>query len=246
MRLVVVESPYAGDVARNVEYARACVADCLRRGESPYASHLFFPQVLDDMNPEERKLGIMAGFAWAEQASTRAIYIDRGLSSGMKQGILHAVILMQRIELRSIEDRDVCRHIELAQSQADYERAFKAIAAGPCGHARCAWCRTDRTPHRTYLCGDCGALAQHVEGWNNILGFRAWCEKHTPWSGHYEHCPEPCRTRLERGVPPSEQMFDHPRELPGLPCPDCHEDCNGWVVDGRRCGPFIDTKGDRR
>ena len=46
MRFVIVESPYAGDVAANVEYARAAVADCLRRGEAPFASHLLY--TLDD------------------------------------------------------------------------------------------------------------------------------------------------------------------------------------------------------
>lgn len=33
------ESPYAGDVNLNLRYLRAAMADCLRLGESPYASH---------------------------------------------------------------------------------------------------------------------------------------------------------------------------------------------------------------
>ena len=41
MILVVIESPYAGDVEANVAYAKRCVLDCLRLGEAPYASHLF-------------------------------------------------------------------------------------------------------------------------------------------------------------------------------------------------------------
>ena len=40
MKLVVVESPYAGDVETNVRYARAAIRDCLMRGEAPFASHL--------------------------------------------------------------------------------------------------------------------------------------------------------------------------------------------------------------
>lgn len=44
MRLVVVESPYAGDVKRNEEYARRAMADCLARGEAPFASHLLWPR----------------------------------------------------------------------------------------------------------------------------------------------------------------------------------------------------------
>ena len=39
MKLVIVESPFAGDTERNIRYARACLADCLRRGEAPFASH---------------------------------------------------------------------------------------------------------------------------------------------------------------------------------------------------------------
>lgn len=42
MRRVVIESPYAGDVERNVRYARASLSDCLRRGEAPLASHLLY------------------------------------------------------------------------------------------------------------------------------------------------------------------------------------------------------------
>ena len=60
MRLVYVESPYAGDVERNVQYARACLADCLRRGEAPFASHLLYTQegILDDLIEGERMKGI--------------------------------------------------------------------------------------------------------------------------------------------------------------------------------------------
>ena len=53
---VIVESPYAGDVERNERYARACIRDCLLRGEAPFASHLLYTQagVLDDTIKEER------------------------------------------------------------------------------------------------------------------------------------------------------------------------------------------------
>ena len=60
MRRVILESPYAGNVELNERYARACMADCLRRGEAPYASHLLYtqPGVLDDLVPEQREIGI--------------------------------------------------------------------------------------------------------------------------------------------------------------------------------------------
>ena len=57
MQRVIIESPYAGDVERNVRYARAAMADCLKRGEAPFASHLLYTQegVLDDDIPGERQ-----------------------------------------------------------------------------------------------------------------------------------------------------------------------------------------------
>ena len=41
---VILESPYAGDIERNVKYARMAVRDSLSRGEAPIASHLLYTQ----------------------------------------------------------------------------------------------------------------------------------------------------------------------------------------------------------
>lgn len=89
MRLVILESPYAGDVEANEAYARRCMKDCLQRGEAPFASHLMYtqPGVLDDTDPAERALGIRAGLQWAKHADAAVVYTDRGVSDGMKLGI---------------------------------------------------------------------------------------------------------------------------------------------------------------
>jgi hypothetical protein len=89
MKRVVIESPFAGDVERNVSYARAAMRDCLLRGETPYASHLLYTQVgvLDDNIPEERELGIKAGFEWRQAAEKTVVYTDYGISRGMSYGI---------------------------------------------------------------------------------------------------------------------------------------------------------------
>lgn len=93
MRLVVIESPFAGDVARNLRYLRACMRDCLIRGEAPFASHALYtqPGVLDDSSPEHRKLGMGAGFAWRPFADAIVVYIDLGITPGMAAGIADAV-----------------------------------------------------------------------------------------------------------------------------------------------------------
>lgn len=102
MKLVIIESPYAGDVERNTAYARACMADSLRRGEAPFASHLLYTQVLDDLKPEQRACGISAGFGWGRKADLIAIYSDLGISGGMLAGMERARRAGQPIEVREL------------------------------------------------------------------------------------------------------------------------------------------------
>jgi hypothetical protein len=105
MRRVILECPYAGDVEANVAYARACVRDCLKRGEAPIASHLLFtqPGILRDEIPEERALGVDAGLAWLIAAEAMVLYIDRGISPGMKAAMSAAERSGLLTELRGLE-----------------------------------------------------------------------------------------------------------------------------------------------
>jgi hypothetical protein len=105
MRRVVVESPYAGDIAANLAYGRACIRDCLLREESPVASHLLYTQegILDDLDPVERAQGINAGHAWMHAAHAVVVYTDRGISSGMKAGIAVAEFFGLPIEYRKLD-----------------------------------------------------------------------------------------------------------------------------------------------
>ena len=104
MKLVIIESPYAGNVRANTKYARACVRDSLERGEAPIASHLLYtqPGILLDKNPEERIWGIEAGLAWRNVATLTAVYTDRGITEGMKYGISAAVDAGVEVEYRTI------------------------------------------------------------------------------------------------------------------------------------------------
>jgi hypothetical protein len=104
MRLVIVESPYQGDIARNEGYLRLCLHDCLLRGEAPFASHGLYtlPGVLQDDVPSERKLGIAAGLAWARVADATVVYMDFGISDGMQTGIDDASRAGRFIEYRRL------------------------------------------------------------------------------------------------------------------------------------------------
>jgi hypothetical protein len=102
MRCVILESPYQGDVDRNVAYARRCIHDILGRNEAPIASHLLFPGILDDTIPRERALGIEAGLAWIRRADAMVAYVDYGISPGMQDAIHVADINHLRVEYRKI------------------------------------------------------------------------------------------------------------------------------------------------
>lgn len=104
MKLVLLESPYAGDVELNVFYARLCMRDCLLKGEAPYASHLLYtqPNVLDDNIAKERGLGINAGLEWGRHAKKTVVYVDLGISKGMKYGIANAEKFGRSVKYRTL------------------------------------------------------------------------------------------------------------------------------------------------
>ncbi|MDB5550826.1 MAG: hypothetical protein JWL86_810 [Rhizobium sp.] len=104
MKLVIIESPFAGDVEANIAYARRCVRDSLSRGEAPIASHLLYtqPGVLNDDIPAERTWGIDAGLAWRAVAQASVVYTDHGISKGMEYGIAAATAAGVPVEYRKL------------------------------------------------------------------------------------------------------------------------------------------------
>jgi len=99
---VVVETPYAGEVPLHLRYVRACMRDCLLRGEAPFASHHQYtaPGVLRDEIPAERQQGIRAGFAWRGFAHKTVFYVDYGWSMGMQLARVAAAQIEQPFEVR--------------------------------------------------------------------------------------------------------------------------------------------------
>ena len=118
--LVILESPYAGDVEANVAYARRCLRDSLARGEAPIASHLLYtqPGVLDDTDPAQRACGIDAGLAWLAVARRSVAYVDRGISPGMRQGIYRALRAGIPVESRRLDEVEAGGRQALQRSEA--------------------------------------------------------------------------------------------------------------------------------
>ena len=119
MRRVIIESPYAGDVSRNLAYARAALRDSLLRGESPIASHLLYTQegVLDDLIPEERELGLRAGLEWSLQTEAVIFYMDHGMSPGMQKALNWHRGFHKEIEYRYLYSEEPANANPLRPSQ---------------------------------------------------------------------------------------------------------------------------------
>lgn len=126
MKRVLVESPYAANdgytVEENIAYARECCNHCLKNDEAPYASHLFYTQegLLDDDIPEEREAGINAGLLWGAVSDKSVIYVDHGISQGMRYGIENAIKNDREIEVRTLRDNN-----QLKENVERYIEEFK-------------------------------------------------------------------------------------------------------------------------
>jgi DNA-directed RNA polymerase subunit RPC12/RpoP len=88
VKTVAIESPFSGDIEFNLKYLDLCILDCVRRGETPYASHRMLTTALDEKNPREHSLGTSVGMAFNCSLDIRAFYVDLGMSSDMQQARL--------------------------------------------------------------------------------------------------------------------------------------------------------------
>lgn len=83
MPLVYICSKYAGDVEHNVSAARSYCRYAIKAGCIPLAVHLLYPQILDDSDPKERKLGLFFGNILMDKCDEVWIFGSE-LSAGMQ------------------------------------------------------------------------------------------------------------------------------------------------------------------
>src|SRR3989338_7765410 len=156
MRRVLLESPYKGkdwnETFEKVGYAETCAHDSVLRGEAPYASHLFFTRFLDDKILRERELGIEAGLLWGECAEASVVYIDRGVSDGMKRGIRGARELGRPVEYRSL-------YVDLLLVEDSLEEEVSVSGGEGETRERTTTIQTyicDQGHYGSSVCGECG------------------------------------------------------------------------------------------
>lgn len=106
--LVIIESPFSAQSAQeagdNLVYLRRACRDSWDRGESPFASHGFYPLFLKDYDPYERMAGIEEGYRFWPQATLVVFYIDRGMSPGMRVALDRALECKMPHEMRSLKE----------------------------------------------------------------------------------------------------------------------------------------------
>lgn len=86
---VYIVSRYAGDVEKNVASAIRYCRFAIDKKKMPIASHLLYPQIVDDNNPDEREIGTMYGLALLALCDEVWCFGET-LSAGMEQEIKEA------------------------------------------------------------------------------------------------------------------------------------------------------------
>lgn len=81
--IVYICSRYAGDIEGNISAARDYCRYAVEKGYIPVASHLLYPQFLDDNDPEQRKLGLFFGNILMDRCDEVWIF-GTEFSSGMQ------------------------------------------------------------------------------------------------------------------------------------------------------------------
>lgn len=132
-KLVYIASPYAGDVEKNVEFAKAACRYAVAEGHTPIAVHLMYPRFLNDGDPEERSRGLRMGLRVLLACDELWLCGDH-LSIGMQEEKEFAKKLgipIRMIPSHLIEVRQELGAMEEVKEAREIREAIEAIEAGP-------------------------------------------------------------------------------------------------------------------
>lgn len=103
MKLIYVASPYAGDVERNVEYAKQACRTVMESGHAFFAPHLLYPAVLNDAVQEERQAGMDMGLTMLFRCDELWVFGPH-ISSGMQAEIAEAERMRIPVRRMALEE----------------------------------------------------------------------------------------------------------------------------------------------
>ncbi len=108
IKKVYICSRYRADknftVEDNIQRALFACKVALDHGYAPIAPYLIYPRCLDDNDPEERNIGLMAGLAWLTDCD-EVWQWGTSISNGMANELALARILGIRIRVFREEER---------------------------------------------------------------------------------------------------------------------------------------------
>lgn len=82
---IYVVSRYAGDIEANIAAAIRCCQYVIKIGGMPIASHLLYPQMLNDKDLRQREMGLAFGLELLDLCDEVWVFSDEtGLSTGMR------------------------------------------------------------------------------------------------------------------------------------------------------------------
>lgn len=105
-RKVYICSPYAGNIEENIAAAKEFCRFAIKKECQPIASHLLYPQVLNDLDPMEREMGLSFGLSLLSECEEVWVFKDfKGISDGMRSEINYAY--KNKIPVRFIPEETV-------------------------------------------------------------------------------------------------------------------------------------------
>jgi len=124
MKLVYICSPYAGEVERNIRFAQEACRYAISQNCAPVAVHLLYPQLLDDMVPKERKIGIQMGLRIlinCEELWLCGSHISTGMLYELKEG------KRLGIPVRRVSEEEIMEHSKIRKEFMPEEGASTGI-----------------------------------------------------------------------------------------------------------------------
>lgn len=138
-KLVYIASPYAGDISKNIEFAKAACRYAMEQNCTPVAVHLLYPQFLDDNDPVQRSAGLTMGHRVLEACHELWLCGSR-ISSGMAMELKEAEKL--GIPIREVSAEQIQGGLAMDKKYGVW--AVRS-AASICGAAQ-SWCKQGGKP----------------------------------------------------------------------------------------------------
>lgn len=128
MKKIFICSPFRGNIEENKKAAQFFAKVIIGTGRVPVAPHLYFPQFLDEENPNERMNGIEMGLELMDVCD-EVYVLGFNITEGMKFELDHA--RAKRIPVRLYDEYMNAVNLRTLpideRANADYRRIIKGL-----------------------------------------------------------------------------------------------------------------------